>query len=117
VGRGKRPGRCADARLERVKWDMRDQGDCGADETNERSRLGKVLTRRIGKGRSFPPYFSLSSVRWSSPWRQQRCWQRGCSGLFVVIFGPGARAPLPTLLLLVDFRIRPPSLSCSVVLV
>jgi hypothetical protein len=34
---------------------MRDQGDCRADETNERSGLGKVLTGRIGKGRSFSP--------------------------------------------------------------
>jgi hypothetical protein len=55
VRRDKRPGRCADARPESAKWDMRDQGDCGADETNERSGLGKVLTGRIGKERSFSP--------------------------------------------------------------
>jgi hypothetical protein len=55
VRRDKRPGRCADARPERAKWDMRDQGDCGADETSERSGLENVLTGKIGKGRSFSP--------------------------------------------------------------
>jgi hypothetical protein len=57
VKRDKRPGRCADVRPERAKWDMRDQGDCVADETNERSGLGNVLTGKIGKGRSLSPFF------------------------------------------------------------
>jgi hypothetical protein len=51
VRRDKRPGRCADARPERAKWDMQDQGDCGADETNERTGLRNVLTGKIGKER------------------------------------------------------------------
>jgi hypothetical protein len=37
---------------------MRDQGDCRANETNERSGLGNVLAGKIGKGRSsFPCLF------------------------------------------------------------
>jgi hypothetical protein len=66
--RDKRPGRYADARPQRAKWDMRDQGDCRTDETSERSGLRNVLTSKIGKGRSkFPlPFLQCNRLRLGS---------------------------------------------------